>query len=73
MNSNKMREVCGQIRRFRQRFVQGTGGVLSELFTARCLGQWVLEECGSWREWVYGPLEAVKISQKTLCGSFFRV
>lgn len=61
MNGNKKREVCAQIRRFRRRFVQGTGSVLSELFTARCLGQWVLEACGSWRERVYGPLRTLML------------
>lgn len=56
MNGSKKREVCAQLRRFRQRFVQSPGSVLAQLFTARCLGQWVLEACGPWRERVYGPL-----------------
>jgi hypothetical protein len=59
MNSNKKRAVGMQVRAFRQRFVQGHGSVLSQLFTVRCLGQWVWEECGRWRERVYGPLRTL--------------
>jgi hypothetical protein len=61
MNGNKKRAVCAQIRRFRQRFVQGRGSLLSRLFTERCLGQWVCEECGRWRERIYGPLRTLTL------------
>lgn len=61
MNGNKKRTVCAQIRRFRQRFVQGRGSMLSQLFTAQYLGQWVCQECGRWRERVYGPLRTLML------------
>ena len=61
MNSSKKRTLCAQIKRFRQRFAQGTNSVLSDLLSARCLGQWVLEECGAWRERAYGPLRTMTL------------
>jgi hypothetical protein len=61
MDSSKKRAVCAQLRRFRARFVQGHEAALYTLFSARCLGQWVSEECGQWRERLYGPLRTVML------------
>lgn len=61
MHGNKKRAVCAQLRRFRARFVQERGAVLYGLFTTQCLGQWVTEECGRWRERLYGPLTTLML------------
>lgn len=61
MNGTKKRALCAQIRRLRQRFVQGRGSLLSEVFTVQCLGQWVSQASGRWRERVYGPLRTLML------------
>ena len=56
MDGSKKGAVAEQVRRFRARFVQSAGAALSKVITAEVLKSAVLEETGSWRERLYGPL-----------------
>lgn len=69
MDSNKKRVLQAQLRRFRSRFAQGPQSVLYTLFGAQCLGQWAVEECGQWRERVYGPLRTLMLFIEQVLGA----
>ncbi len=56
MNSTKRTHLCEQIKRFRGRFVQSVEGLLSDVISVELLRQLIVEEVGSYRERVYGPL-----------------
>ncbi|MBI5783422.1 MAG: hypothetical protein HZA69_06745, partial [Gammaproteobacteria bacterium] len=50
MHSNKMKRLVEQVRRFRTRFVQSVGTMLSEVIPRQSLVEWVIEEAGAYRE-----------------------
>ncbi len=56
MDGSKKAGLADQVRRFRARFVQSAGAALGKVLTAQVLKNTVLEETGSWRERLYGPL-----------------
>ena len=56
MDTTKVKCLREQVRRFRARFVQGTGSALSNLLPQALLEQWVEQYAGSYRNRVYPPL-----------------
>jgi hypothetical protein len=56
MDGSKKAVSAEQAWRFRAQFVQPRGTALGKLITAHVLKSTVLEETGSWRERLYGPL-----------------
>lgn len=69
MNSIKKRHVTEQVRRWRARFVQSVGTALGDVIPRQLVMQWVIEEAGSWRERVYGPLTTLVLFIEQVLGA----
>ncbi len=69
MDGSKKAAVAEQVRRFRARFVQSAGAALSKVITAEVLKSAVLEETGSWRERLYGPLTTLVLFIEQVLGA----
>jgi hypothetical protein len=61
MNNSKKRHLAGQVRRLRARFVQSVGAVLGDVLPAKSLMQLMRDECGSYRERIYDPLQTLTL------------
>jgi hypothetical protein len=61
MNNSKKGHLAGQIRRLRARFVQSAGSVLGDVLPAKSLKRWIREECGNYRQRIYGPLRTLTL------------
>jgi hypothetical protein len=69
MNGSKKAGLAEQVRRFRARFVQSAGTALGKVLTAQVLRNAVLEETGSWRERLYGPLTTLVLFIEQVLGA----
>jgi hypothetical protein len=69
MDGSKKAGVVEQVRRFRARFVQSAGKALGKVLTAQVLKNAVLEETGSWRERLYGPLTTLVLFIEQVLGA----
>ncbi len=69
MNDSKKRHVKAQVKRFRARFVQSAGAVLGDVLPQALVMQWVREECGRWRERLYGPLQTLLLFIEQVLGA----
>ena len=69
MNNSKKRNRAAQIRRFRARFVQSVGAVLGNVLPAKSLKQWIHEECGNYRERIYGPFRTLTLFIEQVLGA----
>jgi hypothetical protein len=69
MDGNKKASFVEQVRRFRARFVQTGGSMLSNVITAQVLKVWVIEESGKWRERLYPPLITVGMFIEQVLGA----
>jgi hypothetical protein len=69
MNGSKKAGLAEQVRRFRARFVQSAGAALGTVLTAHVLKNAVLEETGSWRERLYGPLSTLVLFIEQVLGA----
>lgn len=61
MNNSKKRHLAEQVRRLRARFVQSVGAVLGDVLPAKSLMQWIRDECGSYRQRIYDPLQTLTL------------
>jgi hypothetical protein len=69
MDGSKKAGLAEQVRRFRARFVQSRGAALGKVITAHVLKSAVLEETGSWRERLYGPLTTLVLFIEQVLGA----
>jgi hypothetical protein len=69
MDGSKKAGLVEQVRRFRARFVQARGAALGKVITAHVLKSAVLEETGSWRERLYGPLTTLVLFIEQVLGT----
>ena len=61
MNDSKKRHLAEQVRRLRARFVQSMGVVLGDVLPMQSLMQWIAEECDSYRQRIYDPLQTLTL------------
>jgi hypothetical protein len=59
MDHSKRVKMAGQVRRFCRRFAQGAGGALGRVIPRQEMQRWVAEECATYRERIYGPLQTL--------------
>ena len=69
MHNSKKRRVAEQVKHFRSRFVQSAGAALGDAIPRQLLMQWVTEECGRWRERLYGPLQTLLLFIEQVLGA----
>lgn len=69
MHDNKKRQLAAQVQRFRARFAQSAATALGEVIPRPSLMQWVAEECGRWRERLYGPLQTLLLFIEQVLGA----
>lgn len=69
MHDNKKRQLAAQVQRFRMRFAQSAGAVPGDAIPRQSLLQWVAEECGHWRERLYGPLQTLQLFIEQVLGA----
>lgn len=69
MHSNNKKRLVEQVRRFRARFVQSVGTVLSEVIPRQSLVEWVIEEAGAYRERIYGPFTTLVLFIEQVLGA----
>jgi len=69
MNGTKNGSFAEQVRRFRARFVQSSGSSLGQVVSGHMLKATVDEECGNWRERLYGPLTTVVLFIEQVLGA----
>ena len=61
MHHNKKQCLAEQVRRFRARFAQSVGAMLSDVIPQQSLNRCVLEEAGVYRERVYHPFTTLQL------------
>jgi hypothetical protein len=61
MNDSKKRHLAEQVRRLRARFVQSVGAVLGDVLPMQTLVQWIRDECDSYRQRIYDPLQTLTL------------
>ena len=61
MNNSQKEHLAGQVRQLRARFVQSVGSALGDVLPAKSLKQWIREECGNYRQRIYGPLQTLAL------------
>ena len=61
MNNSKKGHLAEQVRRLRARFVQSVGSALGDVLPAKSLERWIREECGNYRQRIYGPLRTLTL------------
>lgn len=69
MNDSKKRYLAAEVKRFRARFAQSAGAVLGDVIPRQLLMQWVVEECGRWRDRLYGPLQTLLLFIEQVLGA----
>jgi hypothetical protein len=61
MNHIKRCAVAGQVKRFCNRFAQGSGSALGQVIPRQDLLRWAEEEAGDYRERIYSPLQTLAL------------
>ena len=61
MNHSKKRHLAEQVRRLRARFVQSVSAVLGDVLPMQSLMQWIRDECDSYRQRIYDPLQTLTL------------
>src|SRR3989338_11658671 len=61
MNHSKKRHLAEQVRQLRARFVQSVSAVLGDVLPMQSLMQWIRDECDSYRQRIYDPLQTLTL------------
>lgn len=61
MNDSKKQHLVEQVRRLRARFVQSVGAVLGDVLPMQSVLKWIAEECDSYRQRIYDPLQTLTL------------
>jgi len=69
MQCNKKKRLMKQVERFRARFLQSIGTVLTDVISQQSLLQSVIEEVGLYRERIYGPLATLSLFIEQVLGA----
>jgi hypothetical protein len=59
MHGNKKKQLLAQVGRFRARFAQSLPSALGQVRSKERLMRWIVEETGTYRERLYGPLSTL--------------
>jgi hypothetical protein len=69
MNDSKKRHLANQIQRLRARFAQIAGAVLGDVLPKQSLMQWIHDECDSYRQRIYDPLQTLTLFIEQVLGA----
>lgn len=69
MQCNKKKRLLAQVQRLRARFAQSMESVFGDVIAKESLSEWVIQEVGTYRERIYGPLVTLMLFIEQVLGA----